>query len=324
MEHMEALRKWADVDRLQSCRTLLRTMNKLSGIRSSETWIDARINSLRSDAPLPQVDEPQHVPCAPVQYDAVMQIFTRTCTRLRRGTAEHSAMLSAQALEIWDRPGYREKQGASSAALWESDEYREKISEARLEMWARPGHKEKAVANMVIAQQKRRADPKDEASRQACADKRAFKRSDDPEAKKKWDTYVAAAEAWASNVPAFDLDIQYHNSFIILHLDGRQYNYSEADSTLRVGRRRGPPSKLTDVQQARISKDFFDKASTDSGPFLNAAEVKVIAEEIGMSIKDVRYKLAVERDLWLRAAAMLRRKGVVIDYARIDHLAWMA
>jgi hypothetical protein len=30
------------------------------------------------------------------------------------------------------------------------------------------------------------------------------------------------------------------------------------------------------------------------------------------------------RDQWLRAAAVLRRKGVVVDYASIDHLKWMA
>jgi hypothetical protein len=304
---MEYIQKWAKVDRLQSLQTLFRTMNKLSGIRSSETWIESRINALRFDASLQQADEPPDVPCAPVQRDIVMQIFTRTCTRLRRGTAEHSAMLSAQALEIWDRPGYREKQGASSAALWQSAEYREKT-----------------VSALVKGQQRRCADPKDEASREAAGNKRMFKRSDDPKAKEKWNSFVAKAEKWASELPQAELGVQFHNSFITLHLDGRQYGYRKASTTPRASTRSHPPPSLTDTQRARLQSAFFEKTSSDSGPFLTTGDVKALAGEINLSAKEIRERLGKVRDQWLRAAAVLRLKGVVVDYANIDHLAWMA
>lgn len=322
LDHMEFIQRWADVDRLQALKTLLRAMNKLSGIRSSETWIDSRISALRFDASSQQLEEPPHAPCAPVQRELVLQISTKY--RLRRGTSEHSAMLSAQSLEVWDRPDYREKQSASKKLLWQRDEYREKMSEVMLDLWARPGHREKTVASMSAAGKKRGADPKHEASRQSMADKHTFRRSDDPKMQEKWDKYVAAAEAWASGLQHFELDAQHHNSFIILHLDGRQYDYPKANSTLRKTSREGTPSKLTHVQTARISKDFFDKASTGSQPFFNASEVKVIVDEIGLTTREVRHRLALMREQWLRAAAVLRRMGVVVDYASIDHLKWMA
>jgi hypothetical protein len=52
--------------------------------------------------------------------------------------------------------------------------------------------------------------------------------------------------------------------------------------------------------------------------------VKALAGEINLSAKEIRERLGKVRDQWLRAAAVLRLKGVVVDYANIDHLAWMA
>ena len=37
----------------------------------------------------------------------------------------------------------------------------------------------------------------------------------------------------------------------------------------------------------------------------------------------LRAQLNKSRQSWLRAAAVLRRKGVDVDYANIPHLAWL-
>ena len=40
-------------------------------------------------------------------------------------------------------------------------------------------------------------------------------------------------------------------------------------------------------------------------------------------IRYLRSQFNKERRVWLRAAAILRRKGVDVDYENIPHLAWL-
>jgi len=37
----------------------------------------------------------------------------------------------------------------------------------------------------------------------------------------------------------------------------------------------------------------------------------------------LRRRLGKERQVWMRAAAVLRKKGVDVTYANIPHLAWL-
>lgn len=79
------------------------------------------------------------------------------------------------------------------------------------------------------------------------------------------------------------------------------------------------------MQLSKLKEKFYvNVLSTGSPEMLN----KVCAELAEELQCETRYKYLrtvcnKERRAWLRAAAVLRRKGVDVDYKNIPHLAWL-
>jgi hypothetical protein len=114
------------------------------------------------------------------------------------------------------------------------------------------------------------------------------------------------------------------NAFHILRLDATQYDPQlQISGTVRQYLRGGKLG-LTDLQTTRIREAFFDKSSSPEGPFFTAREVRDLCDELDLETADLRRYMKKELEDWLRSVAVLRRQGVVVDYASILHLSWLA
>jgi hypothetical protein len=111
-----------------------------------------------------------------------------------------------------------------------------------------------------------------------------------------------------------------------LHLDASQYdsNFSQTTTLLQSTRPR-KALNLSDAQLSKLKERFFENVLLTGSPEMSSRTFDELAEELQCSVKNgyFRVRLNKERRVWMRAAAVLRRKGVSVEYANIPHLAWL-
>ena len=246
-------------------------------------------------------------------------------TRLRRGSPEHRAMLAAQQSRIWAQPDMRKKRSAAAKEYWarSDDNHRERLSAQIKEMWAsRPELKVIQSAEMV-------ARWKDPEKRDAIMKNSLFRRDDeDDKMRKRWAAFKNSAWEWADNLDSEELWVQYHNAYIHLHLDASKHdpNLHSTPVLLESTRPRKAPL-LDDAKLAKLKKTFHENVVSRGLPEFTSREFDQLAEELQLdSTKGkvyLRTRLNMEREVWMRAAAVLRRQSVDVDYAGIPHLAWL-
>jgi len=138
-----------------------------------------------------------------------------------------------------------------------------------------------------------------------------------------WDKMKKEARTWADGLKANELRVQYHNAFIHLHLDASQYDSKlDKTDTLRKSTLGRPPLSITDAQLAKLKQTFLGNVLSTGSPQMSCKVSDDLAEELQIKAR-LRKRLNYERRVWMRAAAVLRRKGVDVDYANIPHLAWL-
>lgn len=134
------------------------------------------------------------------------------------------------------------------------------------------------------------------------------------------------AKTWADSLSADELRVQYHDAFIHLHLDSSQYD-SELDhtTTLRKRTRKDKRSTFTDAQDSRLRQKFLENVLLTGSPEISSKVHDNLIEELQFDNihSQLRRRLGKERQTWMRAAAVLRKKSVDVDYANIPHLAWL-
>jgi hypothetical protein len=337
---MEYLQRYAKKDRLDiTLRNVLRQMTKLSGIRTSEAWIDQRVANLRVSPAEPEPREPK----APVRRDAILQISGRSAQlkklwatpeykdkmreafRIRwqddsyrakmtemsqrtHSTPEAKLAQSLRTTALWKDDEYRAKTEAGRSKYWETDEhraaaadrmhqrheddaYREADNARKKEVWVQPGYKETVVPKMAKSNTFQRDESK-------------------PGAMKKWHDSVKKANDYAAGLKPGNLKQALWKAFIILHLDASSYGVSI-------------PADFDSSNDRILHQDFYAKA-TVGGPWFYPDDVKALEEKHNMKHENVQAGIKKERDKWLRSAAVLRLKGIDVDYASIPQLAWLA
>jgi hypothetical protein len=89
--------------------------------------------------------------------------------------------------------------------------------------------------------------------------------------------------------------------------------------------RLGRKANITDAQLAKLKERFLENVLSTGLPEMSYQVFDKLAEELQCETHGswLRRHLNKERQVWLRAAAVLRRKGVDVDYANIPHLTWL-
>jgi hypothetical protein len=122
--------------------------------------------------------------------------------------------------------------------------------------------------------------------------------------------------------------VAYHNAFIHLHLDASEHdpNLGGTLTMLKTTTPRKAPT-LDNAQLATLKKTFSDRVLSTGLPEFTSGPLNQLAEELQCDTRKgertLRRYLNKEREVWMRAAAVLRRQGVDVDYANIPHLAWL-
>jgi hypothetical protein len=82
---------------------------------------------------------------------------------------------------------------------------------------------------------------------------------------------------------------------------------------------------LNDAQISRLKQRFLENVLSTGSPEMSGKVHDDLVEELQLNKKDYNFRrrLGNERRTWMRAAAVLRRKGVDEDNANIPHLAWL-
>ena len=316
MDHMEYLQSFAKKDRINiSLRNLLRTMTKLSGIRTSETCIDEQLENMPNSRAAPAVAEPH----TPVQRDEVLSISeacSNRCPKHRaymksiQKTPEYQTWLSNIKKGLWHNDAYRSKTIAGMLRGWEGNDERRavlsartlewwqdedhvaSISAKRVEMWTRPDYREKVM--------------------KAQANAKTFRRDiNNPHWTKLWNRSVQVANEFAVGLDAAELETHFFRAFTILHLDPSHYGISIPTSFVYSNASRG------------VAADFFARAGA-GGPWYSPDDIGDLMEEHKWTRANTENKIRRERQIWLRSAAILSLKGISVDCTSIPHLAWMA
>lgn len=102
-------------------------------------------------------------------------------------------------------------------------------------------------------------------------------------------------------------------------MDAKSYGKPTA---ARSKRRKGFATQ-TQNPETKAKMAFFDRAMTGD-PFCTDDEVEWLIDDIGRVKDDASLKKSLRSEvvLWLRAAPVLRREGVDIDYASVPQLTW--
>lgn len=317
MDHMEYLQNFAKKDRIDvNLRNLLRKMTKLSGIRTSETWIDDRLENLPASlaAPAPEVAEP----CITVQRDAVLRLADASFRRAPkhamymkaiRKKPEYQTWLSNLKKALWQDDAYRAKTIAGIRKSWVGNDERRAAHSARsIEIWQDEGRK--ANISAVRVEMWKNLEYRDKVAK-AKANTGTFRRDDSNfHWKKLWDNAVQVASDWAAGLKSEELEFWFFKAFTILHLEPSHYGVLFPTSFVYSNDSRG------------VAADFFERAAA-GGPWYSPDDIGSLMEEHKWTQSSAQGRIKIERGLWLRSAAILRLKGISVDYASIPHLAWV-
>lgn len=232
---------------------------------------------------------------------------------------QHAATLR----ESWSNlsPEEKENRIAIIREAMSSPEIKGKAAASARENWStRPEDKVKAAARLI-------ARWKTEEGRDAMLKNTIFRRDDNhPKMKMQWDKMKKNAKTFADNLNANKLRAEYHNAFNHLHLDISQYDpKAHQTATLRKTAQARKLPSFTNAQLTQLKERFLDNVLSTGSPEMSSKVFKELAKELQCETRNsfLRVRLNKERRVWLRAAAVLRRKGVDIDYANIPHLAWL-
>lgn len=234
---------------------------------------------------------------------------------------EHRVMISDIRKRTWAQPGFREERSAATRKAWLSPETKKKAAASQRETWMTRSEDKAIWAARLSAQWKI---PE---NRDLFLRTKLFRRDDDnPKMKMRWDKMKKEAETFANNLNTAERQVQYHNAFVHLHLDASQYdaNLSHA-TTLRKSIRPAKALALSDTQLSKLKEKFFENVLLTGSPTMSSKAFDELAEELQCGNKNswLRKQLNKERTEWMRAAAVLRRKNISVDYANIPHLAWL-
>ena len=252
---------------------------------------------------------------------------------------ENKALRSERSKDMWAQPGFKEKHSATLREVWSnlSPEDREKRSAIAREWWS-PEEREKASIRIkrdwsnVPERRERKsalmlALSKIPEQRDLLMRNNIFKRDDNnPTMKMRWEKMKEEARTFADSLNADRLRVEYQNAFIILHLDASQYDSKLCQTaTLQKFHRGGKKLTLTDAQIAKLKEKFLENVLSTGLPQMSSRVFDELVKEMQCETrtKYLTERVNKERQNWLRAAAVLRRKGVDVDYANIPHLAWL-
>jgi len=229
---------------------------------------------------------------------------------------------SAGAREAWLNmsPETREQRLAPLRKIMSSPEFRDLLSASGRESWIkRP--EDKAILAATMSALWKRSEKKD-----IFLKNKVFRRDDtNPKMKMGWDKMKREAKTFADKISAEELQVQYHNAFIHLHLDASQYDSKLGQTTIVRKSRLERKANITDAQLAKLKERFLENVLSTGLPEMSYQVFDKLAEELQCETHGrwLRRHLNKERQVWLRAAAVLRRKGVDVDYANIPHLTWL-
>jgi hypothetical protein len=111
-----------------------------------------------------------------------------------------------------------------------------------------------------------------------------------------------------------------------LHLDASQYDPKlNQTTTLLKSTRPRRAQIISDAQESKLKETFFENVLSTGSPEMSSRNFDELAEELQCRGFHgyLRMRLNKERRAWMRAAAVLRRMGVYVDYKNIPHLAWL-
>ena len=253
-------------------------------------------------------------------------------------TPEKKALRSELAKDRWAQPGFKERHSATLREVWSklSHEEKEKRSAIARERWS-PEAREKASIKCKrdwsnVPERRERnsalmsALSKIPEQKDLLMRNKIFKRDDNnPTMKMRWEKMKEEARIFADSLNADKLRVEYHNAFITLHLDASQYDSKLYQTATLQKVRRSRQLVLTDAQIAKLKEKFLENVLSTGLPQMSSRVFDELVKEMQCETrtKYLTERVNKERQNWLRAAAVLRRKGVDVDYANIPHLAWL-
>jgi hypothetical protein len=249
----------------------------------------------------------------------------------RRG--QFLAELSVRASKLWEDPVLRARMSERMLKYWKDNTARRtQMSELLTKRHQDPDFQAKlrapeALAKRAATIEAKKQQPGYQETCERNANMQRFKRDDsDPKRKEQWDKKLAAAEKAIKGHTIEASQETLSKAFADLYLDPKHYNVKGTPRS--TGRGKGKNTLASKMQKA-----FFNKALTGD-PFFTQQEIKDLVKEInlaevaeGKKKKTDRAKAdGAHRDVvetWLRAAALIRKYNIHVDYASIPHLTWM-
>lgn len=329
---MEYIGTWAKNDRLEALRDVLREM-QISGINTSDKFIDERIaarvtrSTQRSQKDVIVLDSDSEDEyndathgfttrageiVTPEVFEGSERIYVDVAKVRRTCQAQSEAMK-----RLWADSGFRAKIMAARNTPEAKAKFAAANSISSKARWKDEEIRERTVAAQIVAQQKAWNGPNRDVRRKKAVDNTTFKRNDsDPVAKKKWDEKIKVANDFAAGLDADGLRTQVTKSFQVLQLNAAAYGEMPGP------RRKGFAQASSPEYKAKSA--FFERALTGD-PFFTDDDIDQLSKDVGW-VKDkanLKACMRTEVRLWLRAAAVLRLKGIHVDYASVPQLTWM-
>jgi hypothetical protein len=240
---------------------------------------------------------------------------------------EFAAKMIAAGKRKLDDPEYKAKVSDTTKARMEDPTLRATISASVTQKWADPAYS--AMMRNPERTAQRSATAKAFSQRPGFTDNKSdamrFRRDDSvPKLKKAWDKKVDDAAEYVKGDENGSRNAFFH-AFATLHLDPEDYNVD-------ISQQKALPKTAKDLWGERAKAAFFKKAVQTGYPFFNNVETESLIQEINSAVGservgEKRYIDTIVKKqvvVWLRAAALMRKYGVDVDYANILHLKWMA